>query len=212
MKKEEILKAMNWRYATKVYDTSKKVSEDDLNTVLETARLSPSSNGIEMWKFLVIKDIKIREQLKTVSYGQPKVTDASYLIVVTYRTDAKENLIKERLERTARIENVDESKLEGLKAMLENAVTTKSANGTLESWVAAQTYISLGVMIETAALLGIDACPMEGFQPDKVDEVLNLKEKNLKSVTMFTLGYRGVDPMSEFPKVRRSFDEVVEII
>lgn len=212
MKNEEIIKALNWRYATKIFNPSKIVSDEDLNTILESARLSPSSNGVEMWKFLVIKNKEIREKLRAVSYDQPKVTDASHLIVITYRTDSSENLVKERIERTAKIQNDDPSQLTGLKTMLDGSVAQKINDGSLECWVRAQSYIPLGIMIETAALLGVDAGPMEGFQPNEVDEVLGLKEKNLKSITMLALGYRGDDPAGLRPKIRREFNEVVEFI
>jgi nitroreductase len=209
---EEILKALNWRYATKIYDSSKTVSEEDLHTILESARLSPSSNGVEMWKFIVVENKEIRSKLREAGYGQPKITDASRLIVITYRTDSAGNLTKERIERTAKIQNEKPSDLEGLKTMLDGSVAQKIKDGSLECWVKAQAYIPLGIMIETAALLGIDGGPMEGFQPEKVDDILNLKEKNLKSVTMLALGYRGEDPASSRPKVRREFDEVVEFV
>lgn len=209
---EKIIKALNWRYATKIYNPEKMVSEEDVHTILESARLSPSANGSEMWKFIVVKNKEIRKKLRVVSDNQPKVTDASHLIVITYRTDASESLTKERLERTAKIQNEDINKLSKLKTMLENTVSQKEKDGTLESWIRSQSYIPLGIMIETAALLDIDACPMEGFQPDKVDEILNLKEKNLKSTTMFAVGYRGDDPASLRPKVRRDFNDVVEEI
>lgn len=212
MKKHEILKALNWRYAVKIFDSSKMVSEDDIHTILESARLSPSSDGIEMWKFFVVKNKNIRIKLREVGYDQSKITDASHLIVITYRTDSVENLAKERIERTAKIQNDDPSQLIEFKTRLDNTIAQKEKAGTLESWVKAQSYIPLGIMIETAALLDIDAGPMEGFQPEKVDEILNLKDKNLKSVTMLTLGYRGDDPASRRPKVRRDFDDVVEEI
>ena len=210
--KENILKALNWRYATKIYDKEKKVSNEDLHTILESARLSPSTNGIEMWKFIVVENPELRAKLRVVSFDQPKVTDASHLIVIAYRTDSETNLARERLERTAKIQNQDISTLDGLKSSLEKTVAEKSADGTLESWIKAQTYIPLGIMMTTAALLEIDGGPMEGFQPEKVDELLNLKAQNLKSITMLALGYRGEDPMSIRPKIRRDFNEVVEFI
>lgn len=210
--KKDILEALNWRYATKVFDPSKKVDEDDLHTILESARLSPSSNGIEMWKFLVIEDKETRLKLRDAGFSQPKITDASYLIVITYRTDSVENLTKERIERTAKIQNENPDDLVGLKKMLDNTVAQKVKDGSLESWIRAQAYIPLGIMIETASLLGIDNGPMEGFQSEKVDEILGLREKNLKSITMLALGYRGEDPASARPKIRRNFDEVIEFI
>lgn len=209
---KEIIKALNWRYATKIFDPNKIVSDDDLHTILESARLSPSSIGAEMWKFIVVTNKEIREKLRAVSFDQPKVTDASHLIILTYRTDIVENLTKEKIERTAKIQNVEENTLEELKSFLENSVTKKIQSRDLESWIRSQVYIPLGMMIETSALLEIDSCPMEGFQPDKVDEILSLKEKNLKSITMLALGYRGDDPTSARPKVRRGFDDVVEFI
>lgn len=210
--RETIIKSLNWRYATKVFDSNKIVPDEDIHTVLESARLSPSSNGIEMWKFLVIENKDLRKKLQEVGYGQPKITEASHLVVITYRTDIEESMVLERLERTAKIQNQKIENLTGLRSMLESSLIKKKNNGTLEYWIKAQAYIPLGIMIETASLLGIDNGPMEGFQNDKVDEVLGLKEKNLKSVTMLALGYRGEDPASKRPKVRREFDEVVEFV
>ena len=210
--KENILKALNWRYATQVFDQTKKVSGEDLHTILESARLSPSANGIEMWKFIVVENPEVRAKLREVGSDQHKITEASHLIVLTYRTDAVKNLTSERITRTAQAQNKDPKDLSKLQASLENAVQKKSDNGTLENWIRAQIYIPLGIMIETASLLGIDNGPMEGFQPDKVDEILGLKEKNLKSITMLALGYRGEDSAAIRPKVRRSFEEVVEFV
>lgn len=209
---QEIISALNWRYAVKIFNPNKKVSDENLHTILESARLSPSSNGIEMWKFIVVENKEIRVKLREVSYDQPKITDASHLIVLTYRTDIVEHMTSERLERTAKIQNQKIEELDGLKKMLDGGVEKKSQDGTLESWVRAQSYIPLGLMLETAALLQVDAGPMEGFINKKVDEILGLKEKNLKSVTMLALGYRGEDPTSTRPKVRRDFDEVIEFV
>ncbi|MBP6866216.1 MAG: NAD(P)H-dependent oxidoreductase [Candidatus Pacebacteria bacterium] len=207
-KGQEIINALNWRYATQVFDPSKKVSEEDLHTILESARLSPSVFGIEAWKFFVIKNPELRAKVGK----QPKMTEASHLILITYRTDVKENITRERLERTAKIQNQKIEELDGLKKGIEGTITAKEAGGDTESWIRAQAYIPLGMMIETASLLGIDNGPMEGFDPSAVDDLLGLKEKNLKSLTMLALGYRGTDPASKRPKVRREFDEVVEVL
>ena len=161
--KEKIINALNWRYATKIFDPSKKISKENINTILESARLSPSSNGIEMWKFLVIENPEIRARLKEASFNQPKVTDASHLVVIAYRTDIVENTSKERLERTAKTQNQDISELAGLKNMIDGSISQKEHDGTLDAWVKAQTYIPLGIMIETASLLDIDNCAMEGL-------------------------------------------------
>ncbi len=210
--KEKILKALNWRYATNIFDQSKKVSEDDIHTILESARLSPSSFGLEMWKFIVIKNPEIRAKLREAGYGQAKISEASHLILITYRTDVVENITKERIARIAKIHNKDIKEFESLKQMMDGSIGQKDKDGSLESWVKMQSYIALGIMVETASLLDIDNAPLEGFSGEKVDEILNLKEKNLKSSTMLALGYRGNDPASLRPKVRRTFDEVVEFI
>ena len=210
--KEKILNALNWRYATKIFNPNKKVSDDDIHTILESARLSPSSSGIEMWKFLVIVNPEVRQKLREVSFNQPKVTDASHLIVIAYRTDITESTSKERVERTSKIQRQDLVELDGLKSSIDNSIAQKVKDGTLESWIRAQTYIPLGIMTETASLLDVDNCPMEGFLSEKVDEILDLKRKNLKSITMLALGYRGDDPMSKYSKTRREFGEVIEFI
>ncbi len=208
--KEKIINALNWRYAVKIFDKEKKVSEENIETILESGRLSPSSLGLEPWKFILVKDHQTRAMLFEAS-RQPKVTDASHLIVMAYKTDA-EKLIKERLERTAKIQNQKVVELADYKAFLEKGIAKKVKDGNFESWIKAQAYIPLGVMIQTASLLGVDNGPMEGFENEKVDEILGLKDKNLKSVTMLALGYRGGDPTSLKPKIRREFKDVVEVI
>ena len=211
IKQKEIIDTLKWRYATKVFDKNKKVSEEDLNTILESARLSPSSVGLEAWKFIVVENKDLREKIKLASYNQPKITDASHLIVITTRTD-HENISSELIERAMKIQNKTEEELSGLKQMADNFISSKVGMGKINEWFQAQSYIPLGIMMETAALLNIDTCPMEGFDPNKVDELLDLKSKNLTSTTILTLGYRGEDPYSQLAKIRRDFDDVVEII
>lgn len=206
---QEILAALNWRYATKIYDPSKKVSREDLMTILESARLAPSSIGLEGWKFIVVENPEIRAQLREASYGQPKVTDATYIVVIARRTDG-ENLAQELVTRAAKQQGVTEESLDGLRKMAEGGAGKPQPE--LDAWLRAQTFIPLGIMIETAALLKIDGGPMEGFDPAKVDEILGLSAKHLKSTSMFAIGYRGEDPAATRAKVRRDFDEVVEFV
>lgn len=213
MKNEEIIKALNWRFAAKVFDPNKKVSDEDIHTILESARLSPSSNGFEPWHFTVVNDPAVRAQIFETS-KQPKVTEASHLVVIAYKTNP-ELLVQERLERTAKIQHQDISELESYKTYLKTGIDKKVADGSYDAWAKAQTYIPIGTMVLTASLLGVDNGPMEGFDPMKVDEILGLKEKNLKSVTMIAFGYRGTDPadpLESKPKVRRAFDEAIEFI
>jgi nitroreductase len=206
--REQIIGALNWRYAVKAFDPSKKVSEENLHTILESGRLAPSTVGLEPWKFILVKNPEIRAKLSAAGYGQPKITQASHLIVIAHRTDAKA-LPVELIERTGKAQGKTTEELSGLKRMAEGSVTSHPNPISCEGWLAAQTYIPLGMMIETAALLGVDAGPMEGFDPKQVDEILGLKEKNLASSTMLALGYRGEDPFAALPKTRRAFEDVV---
>jgi len=208
---KEIIDALRFRYAVQTFDPTKIINSEDLHTILESAQLAPSSIGLEAWKFLVIENKDIREQLKAVAYGQSKVTDASHLIVLTYRTDY-ENIANERLERTAKTQNESVENLSGLKSMAESGIARVVANGTYESWMTSQTYIPLGIMMETASLLKIDNAAMEGFDANKVNEILGLKDKNLKVATMLALGYRGEDSVAKRPKTRRDFADVIEFI
>ncbi len=211
MNSEQIISALNWRYAVKVFDTQKPMKKEDLMTILESARLAPSSTGLEAWKFIVIENKELRAKLREVSYGQPKVTDAPYFVVMTYRTDVREHIADELVTRAAEAQKVEESALSGLRQMAEGGIAAKD-DVAIEAWVRAQTYIPLGIMIETAALLGIDSGPMEGFDNVKVDELLDLRAKNLKSTSMIGFGYRGEDPAATRAKVRRAFDEVIEFM
>jgi len=209
---ESLLNALNWRYAAKTFDTTKTVSEADIATILESARLAPSVLGIEPWKFILVKNPEMREKLKAAAYGQTKVTDGSYLVVVTHRTDA-DALAGELMDRTMNTTGATAEQLADYKAMVEGTVAAHSSSpDVMNGWLSAQTYIPLGMMIETAALLGVDAGPMEGFDPAAVNEILGLTEKNLAVTTMIAFGYRGEDVYATTPKVRRAYDEVIEVV
>ncbi len=203
--------ALQWRYATKVFDKEKKIADEDLNTILEAGRLAPSSIGVEPWKFIVIENPQLRAKLREASYGQPKVTDASALVVIARRTDVRENIARELLERTAKAQGVTLESLGGLKGMAEGGIGGKN-DQELDAWVRTQVYIPLGTMIAAASLLGVDSGPMEGFDAAKVDEILGFPGKHLKATTMLALGYRGEDPAATRAKVRRDFAEVVEFV
>lgn len=211
MKNEEIIKALEWRYATKIFDPAKKVSDEDIHTILESARLAPSSTGIEPWKFIVVVNPEIRKKLRAVGYDQSKITDASHLVVIARRTDG-DALPGELIERTAKIEGKAPEDLEGLRKMAEGAIGARSDEKVRGEYLARQSYIPLGIMVETASLLGVDNCPMEGFDPDQVASILGLGAKNLYPAAMVAFGYRGDDAHAKLPKVRRSFDEAVEFI
>lgn len=207
---ETILAAMNWRYAGKIFDTTKKLTQEQLTTILEAGRLSPSAYGVESWQFIIVNNTEIRKKLREISYDQPKVTDASHIIVIASRTDGGK-VVDELVERTAKTQGKTVEELQGFGDMVHGAVQRLGDDGT-KSWYKSQSYLPLGIMIETAALLGVDAGPMEGFDADKVDELLGLKEKNLHATTMLALGFRGEDAYALLPKIRKAFDEVTTFI
>lgn len=212
MTHQNILDALNWRYAVKTFDPSRKVSDQDLGAILESGRLAPSVIGLEPWKFIVVQNPELRSKIRAASWDQSKVTDASHLVVIARRTDAP-SLTPELISRTALAQGKTEAELAGLKSMSEGNVAAYSGNpAVLDRWLASQTYIPLGMMIETAALLGIDTGPMEGFNPAQVDEILGLRSRNLASTTMLALGYRGKDPYASLPKTRRRPEDVIEFI
>ncbi len=200
--------ALKSRYAVNVFDTSRKISDEDLKTILESGRLSPSGFGIEPWKFLVVNDPEMRAKIREAGYDQRKISEASHLVVIATRTDA-EAMPDERIARTVATSGLPESEFEGFRAMMVGAISARPAE-TRVWWLKAQTYIPLGIMIATASLLGIDTGPMEGFDTDAVDKLLGLREKNLTATTMLALGYRAEEP--KLPKVRREYGDVVEII
>lgn len=208
---KEILNSLSWRYAVQVFDETKKVSQKDLDTILESGRLAPSSYGFEPWKFLVIENPEIRAKLREAGYGQPKITDASHLIVLARRTDARANISAERIERTAKTYGTSEEQLQDFRDMMDGAIKSYS-DEYLDADMKAQVFIPLGTMIETASLLKIDSAPMGGFDAQKFDEILGLKAKNLTATVLLALGYRGEDEAAKRPKVRRSFEEVVEFV
>jgi nitroreductase len=208
--KTKIIEALTWRRPTRAFDTAKKVSDTDLKTILESAQLSPSSYGLEPWKFFVVTDMEVRKKLRAAGYDQPKITDASHLIVLAHRTDG-ETVVSELLARQAAMQNKTKDDLAGFKQMLDGALSHKEAGVVRDNWFKAQTYIALGAMITSASLLEIDNGPMEGFDTNAVNDILGLSSKNLSAATMLTLGYRDASDQ-QTPKVRRDYADVVEFI
>ncbi len=208
---QSITKALAWRFAVRTFDPTESIKKEDLTTILESGRLAPSSFGIEPWKFIVVENKEVRAKLRAAGYDQPKITDASALIVIARRTDMRQNIMDELVARTAKAQGVSIESLTGFKQMLDGAVASKD-DTELDAWARAQAYIPLGIMIAAASILGIDSGPMEGFDPVKVGEILGLEAKHMKATTMLALGYRGDDAGAVRPKARRDFESVVEFV
>lgn len=209
MNKSPIIDALQWRYATKKFDPSKKISEIDLHELLEAARLAPSSYGLQPWGFVVVTDPALRKQLREHAWNQAQVEDASHLIVLCARTDVNEAFVKQYIETIVKTRNVPRESLKGGEDMILGFVKGETPE-SLVAWAQKQVYLALGILLESAALKRIDACPMEGFDPAKFDEVLGLKKHNMTATVLCTLGYRAADDhAAKHMKVRFAAGDVI---
>jgi nitroreductase len=212
MNHAKIQEALEWRYATKKFDASKKISAQDWNTLTESLKLAPSSYGVQPWKFLVVENPKIREQLKPVSWNQTQVTDASHYVVFLYKETIDESYVNKFINRMAEVRNAPLESLQGYKDLLINNLV-KAPEEKIRVWSQRQAYIAMGFLLETAALLKIDATPMEGFSPSDYDKILGLEGSGWKSVATVALGYRHAeDSYQNLKKVRFADDTLIEYV
>ena len=201
-----LIEQLNKRYATKHFDATKKLSAADLSTLLEAIRLSASSYGLQAYKVVVVENAEIRKQLRTVSWDQPQITDASQLLVFSVETDANESTVDRFVDNIAKTRKMDTKDLAGYSDMMKG--TFQRPKEVTQNWLTHQAYIGLGFGLVAAASLNIDGCPMEGFDAEKYDEILGLKEKNLHSVVLLAVGYRSSeDGYQHLAKVRRSKED-----
>lgn len=204
----KIIEDLNWRYACKQFDNTKKVSDEDFDVLLETLRLTPSSYGLQPWKFVVVENSALREQLVGASWNQKQVQDASHLLVLCSPKVVDEAFIDSYLADTAKTRGQDVSELEGFKKMLMSIANKSSEDQYV--WAKNQVYIALGSLMMACAHLRIDSCPMEGFQAAKYDEILGLDKLGLTSMVVCPVGYRHADDKySSIKKVRFPMDNLV---
>lgn len=208
--KEKILESLNWRYATKIYDKNRKISAEDWETLEDALTLAPSSFGLQPYKFIVITDEKLREKLKAAAYGQTPITDASHLVVFAYKKTLSESDIEHFIERIAEVRGQTRESLADYENMLKGSVKRAIDGGYIETWNSRQPYIALGFLLETAALLGIDATPMEGFDAAQFNEILGLEDYS--AVALAAVGYRDAenDWLAPLPKVRFPKAELID--
>lgn len=207
-----VLEHRNWRYATKKYDTDKKISAQDLETLTEATRLSAASYGIQPYHIFVITDPKIREQLREVSWGQPQITDASHLIVFAHTNDFGDELIDDFMDNVSRTRNIPLEGLKGYSDFIKSKLVTLPGESKAD-WAARQTYLAMSNMMLAAAELKIDSSPMEGFEPEAYGTILGLSDKKLTASVVLALGYRSQEDDAQFlPKVRKSKEELFTLI
>lgn len=209
-----LIEQLKWRYAVKKFDATKKVSHEDLKTLEEALVLSPSSYGLQPWKFLVITDQKIREELRPHAWGQPQITDCSHLFVLASKTHVSEADIDEYVKRIMEVRQTDfNSDLQTLDGMMKGFRNRAETEGWMQQWTHKQTYIALGFLMASSAFLGIDSCPMEGFVPAEFDRILGLDKEGYSTAVLCPVGYRSEeDWLGKLAKVRYSADTIVKHI
>lgn len=205
----DIIDKLKWRYATKQFDAAKKLNSEQLSLLLEAINLSASSFGLQPYSVLVIENEEIRKQLKEVAWHQPQVTDASHVILFAAKTDISAADVDEFIQRISTTRNLPLDALAEYEGKMKGFLGRQTQE-ELTTWAAKQTYIALGQLMVTCAVESIDTCPMEGFEKDRFDEILGLKEKNLTSVVMATVGHRSAeDQYPHLPKVRKKLSDIV---
>lgn len=203
-----LIQPLEWRYATKKFDATKKLSTEQLNTILDTIQLAPSSFGLQHYRIVVIEDKAVREQLRGAAYGQPQLTDASQIIVFAAETNINEAYVEKYVDEIAKVRNTERENLVPYEKTMVATVNHRSED-QLVAWAHKQAYIALGVLLTAAAEAGIDACPMEGFEIGKFDEILGLREKGLTTSVIAAIGFRAEDDdYANFAKVRKPKDEL----
>ncbi|MEC8830892.1 MAG: NAD(P)H-dependent oxidoreductase [Bacteroidota bacterium] len=207
-----VIENRTWRYATKKFDPTKKISADDLETLLEATRLSASSYGLQPYHVIVVSDQNVKEQLKPASWDQSQITDASHIIVFANAADFGEELVDDFVANVSETRNIPLEGLKGYSDFMKSKLMDLPVE-TKNSWTAKQAYIAFGNLMQAAAELKIDTCPMEGFEPEKYNEILGLNEKNLNAAVVLAVGYRSEeDATQHLPKVRKSKEELFTII
>ncbi len=162
---ETLIESLNWRYATKKFDSAKTIDDTTWKALEEALVLSPSSYGLQPWKFLVVNDPALRAQLKAQSWGQSQITDAARLVVFTHRTDLTEADIDRYLARIAEVRGVTVESLAGFRQMMVGNLVEGPKHATIGDWTARQAYIALGQLMTAAAALGVDATPWRAWTP-----------------------------------------------
>jgi len=212
METNNIIENLSWRYATKLFDPSKKVSDKDLQILVEVLRLSPSSYGLQPIKVLVIENKEIREKLKEKSGNQPQITDASHLFVICSFIDIHDLHVDEHILNISKIREQEVSQISGYGDFMKGKFNLLDSNIKKE-WNARQAYIALGLLLHACAQLRIDSTPMEGFDAEGYDEILGLKAKNLHATVICPIGYRSSEDQTQFmKKVRKNTTDFIEVI
>lgn len=209
--RETILQALRWRYAVKRFDPTRTISDADWRVLEESLRMAPSSYGLQPWKFIVIQTRDIKARLRPASWNQSQVTDCSHLVVFTSRKTIDETYIEKYIQFEAKVRNREIDAMGNYKKMMVGDLVHGGRANEIRWWAQKQTYLAMGFLLETAALLQIDSCPLEGIEPSQYDEILGLSHSAYGTVAGTALGYRHLqDNYQHAAKVRFDAGDVVE--
>jgi nitroreductase len=206
-----LLERLHWRYSTKKFDPAAKIHPTIWSALEEALVLSPSSYGLQPYRFIVVADPELRKRLRPVSWDQPQITDASHLVVFARKLAITEADVEKFLSLIAETRSTPRSALQPYHDMMVGDLVKGPRSAWVGEWAARQTYIALGNLLTSAALLGVDACPIEGLDPAKYDEILGLAAKGYGTTNVCALGYRaGDDKYATAKKVRFPSGELIE--
>lgn len=208
---DSLLQQLAWRYATKKFDPSKKVSAADWAVLEQALILTASSYGLQPWKFIVVTDPALKAKLRPASWNQSQVEDCSHLVVFTAKQDVTEGDVDQFVTRIAEVRGATVESLAGYKGYMVGDLVKGPRHAIIHEWAARQTYIAMGNLLTSAALLGIDTCPFEGIEPAKYDEILGLQGSGYATVAACPVGYRAADDKyANAPKVRFEAKDIVD--
>jgi len=206
---QDLLSALNFRYATKQFDPTRKIDASSWAVLLQSLVLAPSSFGLQPWRFLVVNNPEIRAQLREVSWNQPQLTDADRLVVVTTRTDLTQQDIDSWITCLADAQGKTSEQLAPYRGMIEGFASALDTPAR-QNWNTRQCYIALGQLMTSAAVLGVDTCPLEGIDTAAYDRILNLGGSGYATAVACAIGYRAPsDPYATVPKARFASEQVI---
>jgi nitroreductase len=207
----QLLDVLSWRYATKVFDPARVIPAATWTALEQSLVLTPSSYGLQPWKFLVITGKPLREKLRPASWNQGQITDASHLVVFLARTEMQVADVQRLIDATAQARGIPVAALDGYKGMMIKDLVQGPRSTIAREWAIRQCYIALGQLMASCALLGVDACPMEGFDPVQYDAILGLAGSGYTTAVVCPVGYRAADDKyATQGKVRYPLAQLVE--
>lgn len=205
----QLLEALRWRYATKVFDPARRIPDETWAALEQALVLSASSFGLQPYRFVVVQDAAMRRQLMAHAWNQRQVVDASHFVVFAARTSVTEAEIDAFIRRIAEVRGTTVDKLVSYRQMMVGSLLNPQFAPLALHWAAHQAYLALGNLLTCAAQLGVDACPIEGFEPPAFDRLLGLTERGLHAVACCALGYRAAeDKYATLPKVRMPAEQL----